>query len=303
LNAKIELQKSLLLKDFPSGSSLNFYNGRFYLVSDDANFILILDNDYRKIDTIPLFNYAEKRIPKNIKADLETSTIIAIHDQEYLLVIGSASGKERKGVFIIPLLEPGMYKEEPSFQMVKDKAFIKKLDAAGIEDVNIEGAAMVGDYLLLSNRGNRSNPVNQLIVTAKDFWERQEESLVAVSQLNLPFGKNETLAISELCFVESKNLLLFTVSSEATGNSFDDGTIGDSYVGWVNNISRNMHQLVINADGMISLALADKEFSKEKIEGICVESVNGNELIIHLLSDNDTGESKLFKAKMTLNSV
>lgn len=303
MNAKIELQKSLLLTDFPSGSSLNFYKGRLYLISDDANYILILDSSYRCVGTIPLFNYAEKRIPKNVKADLETSTIITIHDKDYLLVIGSASGKERKGVFIIPLLEPGMYKDEPLFQMLKDKTFIKKLRSAGINDVNIEGAAIVGDYIILSSRGNRANPINQLVITAKDFWDRQEETNVAVSQLTLPFGKNEPLAISELCFVESKNLLLFTVSSEFTGNAFDDGAIGDSYVGWVNNISQNMHLHVISADGMMSLPLADKEFSKEKIEGICVESIKGNEFIIHLLSDNDNGKSKLFKVTMTLNTA
>jgi hypothetical protein len=50
---------------------------------------------------------------------------------------------------------------------------------------------------------------------------------------------------------------------------------------------------------MISLADVDPVFKKEKIEGVCVESVSGTGITLHLISDNDAGESRLFKIKMS----
>ena len=47
---------------------------------------------------------------------------------------------------------------------------------------------------------------------------------------------------------------------------------------------------------MINLSDASNEFKNQKIEGICVERVSDDELLLHLISDNDNGESKLFKA-------
>jgi len=81
----IQLLKFLLLVDFPSGSSINYYDNKLYLVGDDATHILILDNDYRKVDSIKLFDNLEKRISKSQKTDLEASTRheIEIHPIKY----------------------------------------------------------------------------------------------------------------------------------------------------------------------------------------------------------------------------
>jgi hypothetical protein len=54
---KTEFLSSLLLTDFPSGSSINYYDGKLFLVGDDANDILILDTDYKKIDSKLMADY------------------------------------------------------------------------------------------------------------------------------------------------------------------------------------------------------------------------------------------------------
>src|SRR4028118_2317958 len=73
---KIKLLKKTHLPDYPSASALEFYNGRLYVIGDDASSILVLDKEHQFIDSIHLFPSKEKRIDKAIKPDLEASSII-----------------------------------------------------------------------------------------------------------------------------------------------------------------------------------------------------------------------------------
>ncbi len=76
--------------------------------------------------------------------------------------------------------------------------------------------------------------------------------------------------------------------------------IEDSYIGWINNISSRALQKTITVDGMINLSKAHPEFKNQKIESICVEALDNDVMTLHLVSDNDNGESKLFKVRLTL---
>lgn len=301
LKPEIQLIKSSLITNFPSGSSINYYNGKLYLIGDDANNVLVLNKDYTPIDSIQLFNYPEKRIPKSEKTDFETSTLLELNGTPQLLVIGSGSREERKKALLLPvaheaaasatLFQPFFY-NEASFAQLKTK---------GIAEVNIEGSTIIGDHLALSNRGNIANPWNHLIITQKDGLVDGSRQSFTVQQLRLPVNAKEFIGVSELCYIESNDILLFALSSEATNNSYDDGVIGDSYIGWIHNFSEKMDHPELIVDEMINLRTINDEFEKEKIEGLCVEAVNGNEFTIHLISDNDSGESKLFKVKVIMN--
>jgi hypothetical protein len=293
----IVLLKSLLLKNFPSGSAINYYNGKLYLIGDDANNMLVLNTDYQEIDSIQLFDYPIKRIPKAEKTDFETAVLVNVKDKMHLLILGSASTKEReKGILIslegLPVPQTFSYAE-----------FMKRVKMKEIAEINIEGATLIRDHFILSNRGNSVNQKNHLIITEKDFWIRQNEAALSVLEIVMPFNIKETPGVSELCYVESNDLLLFTMSSEATNNAYDDGVIGDSYIGWVNHISRKLQQPGIMLDGLINLSEINTDFKGEKIEGICIGSASDNELILHLIADNDQGESRLFNVKMMLGTV
>ena len=301
MKPEIQLIKSSLITNFPSGSSINYYNGKLYLIGDDANTILILNTDYTQIDSIQLFNYPEKRIPKSEKTDFETSTLLELEGIPHLLVIGSGSREERKKALLLrvanavvapaALFKPFFY-NEVAFAQLKTK---------GIKEVNIEGSTIIGDNLVLSNRGNIANPWNHLIITQKDGLTAESKQSLNVQQLLLPVNAKEFIGVSELCYIESNDILLFTLSSEATNNSYDDGIIGDSYIGWIYNFSEKIHHPELMLDEMVNLRTINNEFEKEKIEGLCVEAVNGNAFTIHLISDNDTGESKLFKIIVIMN--
>lgn len=290
---KLELLKSLTLPDFLSGSSIAFYEGKLFLIGDDANHILVLNEHYQKVGIIQLFNFPGNRILKPEKADLESSTLITLAGQVYLLVLGSTSLKQRTIGFLIPL------QDTENFAEFKFEGFVSRLKTHGIDEVNIEGATLIGDHMILSNRGNSAHPTNKIIVTEMEFWHRQAEVSIEVAELNLSQSGSEVLGVSGLCYESSNDILLLTLSSELTSNAYDDGLIGDSYIGWINNASTKIKTTRIALEGMIKLSEVDMELKGEKVEGLCVEQVKDNELIFHLVSDDDQGESKLFKVRMS----
>lgn len=290
----LQVEKVLLLNDFSSGSSLEYYDDRLYLSGDDATRLLILDTSYNRADSIILFESEQARIPKAIKADLEASAIITHNDQPHLLLIGSASLPTREKIVLIPL------QDTPNVQEQSTGVYFKRLKAAGVNDVNIEGATKAGRLLVMANRGNLSNPHNYLVFTDPTFWLHPQTAPINIAVIKWPHTQAFT-GISSLAYIEESDMLLFAASTESTGNSFDDGNIGDSYIGWVKNISAQTGNKEIMANGFINLTASNKIFAKEKIESICVSQTQGDTHTIHLVSDNDNGVSKLFKVKLSID--
>jgi hypothetical protein len=291
-----EFLDSLLLTEFPSGSSINYYKNKLYLIGDDATHILVLDKTYKKLDEIALFNFDGKRISKDEKVDLETSTLLTLNSVDYLLVVGSASRKKRQRLFLIPL---GETHEILPIEVVKIKAFIERLEQTAIAEVNIEGSCVVGNRLILSSRGNRTNPASALILTDPTFWEHQKTASISILPVELPIG-TPAMTVSELNYNPAKDLLFLTFSNEATDNAYEDGAIGESYLGWMNNVTEKLKKEKVLVDGLMNLSDVHATFAREKIEGICIETHDSHEMIAHLISDNDLGESRLFKLRLTV---
>lgn len=292
MKAIITLLKLLLLHDYPSGSAINYYNEHLYIVGDDANQLLVLDSHYNQVKRIPLFHYEEKRIPKAQKPDLETAVIIHNDGQPNLLAIGSAATKERELFVLLPL------QATDSPRYISSKAFIQRLQQ--LPEINIEGATIAGDHLILGNRGNESHPVNQLVVTTPDCWQHPVDAPVSIATLDNPFSLPGFAGLSELCYVEQQDVLLLTLSSEATTNAYDDGIIGDSYIAWVTNFRKQLSTGKITVNGIVNLSDAAPAFKGEKIEGICLSAIKEDGWYLHLVADDDQGASKLFHIKLLL---
>ena len=292
---KIELLNTKKLDDFPSGSSMEFYNNVLYLVGDDASKLLMLDKNYTVIDTVTLFDSKEYRIAKKKKTDLEASAVIAYKQRNYLLLLGSASKEKREKVLLLALDE----NDNHDFEIIKTELFVKKLLASGVEKVNIEGAAAVGDKLILSNRGNKNHPDNLLIRTSTNFFEHQDEGVLSTSLLDINKDNTATAGISGLCYSPFNDTLFFTASTELTDNAFDYGEIGDSFLGMVYHISEKLNQKIIEPDSMINLSKTNAVFKGEKIESICIEQHDHKGIVFHLVSDNDDGKTGLYKIALT----
>ena len=270
-------------------------------MGDDARTIIVLDTHYQLLDSLRLFNYPEKRIPKSQKIDLESSAIVTIAGNRHLVALGSASTNDRKKVLLVPLTAGGTIDHSRPVVSKSTSAFVDRLTNGGVKVVNIEGATTMWRSMILANRGNRNDPNNYLIITEEDFWSRQKEASLRIVPIELAGSHSEFLGISELVYVESKDMILFTFTSEGTNNAYDDGVIGSSYIGWVNNVAAKLNQGKLRLDGMINLSEANREFKNQKIEGICIEEADDDGVLLHLVSDNDNGESKLFKVRLKFN--
>ncbi|MGB8190510.1 MAG: hypothetical protein WCF67_01265, partial [Chitinophagaceae bacterium] len=242
------------------------------------------------IDTVMLFPGQGLRIPKKEKNDLEASTIINFNHLPYLLVAGSASTAEREVFFLFPMNDLRKYETFPAhrfFQSLKDK---------GLNIINIEGVTTVGHTLVFANRANIGNPHNHFIIVNENVIYEPENNPSFIMQLDLE--KSDTImGVSGLAYIASKDLLLFTASVELTENAIDDGTIGDSYLGYIKNFSSKMKGKNIKPDEVLNLSALHPDFKGEKIESVCVESA-ADKIILHLVADNDDGTSTLFKLSL-----
>ncbi len=287
----IELLSSLRLSDFPSGSAITLYNDKIFVIGDDANSILVLDTRYKQVDTILLFDFSDKRIPKPEKPDFETSVVVQVNGADHLLVLGSASRPNRGKAILLSL-------NDHKIQHIDLSLFIGRLKTTSMGELNIEGSAVVNDLFILSNRANHSNPQNSLVVTTSGFFKDQQDCQIKTIKLQLP-DSLKTLGVSDMTYVQAQDLLLFTLTSELTTNAYDDGAIGDSYIGWIDRASEKLKETSVAFDKLINLSDSNKEFKGEKIEGILAEEAQQDSLIIHLVSDNDAGETRLFKIRLS----
>jgi hypothetical protein len=293
------LLQSFLLSGFPSGSSINYYNDRFFIIGDDSNYVLILDKNYRRIDSVNLFNYAGKRIPKTDKIDLESSTIVERGGKSYLFMSGSGSGKLRKKIITIPILEDGRVKIPLDEGTIQTDEFVQRIDSA-VGEINLEGLTTWNEKLIFGNRGNLSNKKNHLIITDADFWQRQKDASIQIKELALPDNLSALpLGLSELCYVSELDILFITFTSEATSNSYDDGKIGDSFLAVLKQATTQLKNPRVQLQDVTNLTEVHPALMSQKIEGICAQRT-GNKIILHLVSDNDNGESHLFKLKVKI---
>jgi len=128
----------------------------------------------------------------------------------------------------------------------------------------------------------------------------QETNSSSPVLINLAFNTKNVIGLSGLYYINDKDLLLFTASEEDTPNATQDGVIGNSYLGYIKKFSEKMTASTLHPDKMITLTDIDPVFKKQKVESVCVEKIVGNSAIVHLASDNDNGQSMLFKTRLIL---
>jgi len=260
--------------DYPSASAVEYFDGKLYVMGDDATNLLILDTNLNTLDSILVISHPGRRIPKDIKPDIEASAI----NDDNLYMFGSGSLSPFRNLMLRYNFET---KEIDSFRLEKMYSQIKQ---RGVEEINIEGACFFNNEELFINRGNKSYRHNQLIAVGKGvitFEDQKDTSLFK--------------GISGLCYAKQGDLLIMTVSTENTRNSYDDGEIGKSFLWIINNISTKLHSKMISPDRIIDLEETDQRFKKQKIESATVIRETTERIKLVLVADNDNGSSTIFK--------
>jgi hypothetical protein len=178
------------------------------------------------------------------KADLEALTLLPPfegHAYGSLLGLGSGSGAGRDRGFVWKLAADGALEGDPI--EIDLAPVFDRLRASAVEELNIEGAATLGDRLWLFNRGNTAEGLN--LVCELDLAEVLHsiltdrrldcEELAAIRAYELGDLDGIPLTFSDATPVADE-LIVFTASAEG-----DDGIRG-SVVGTVD-ASGNVERL------------------------------------------------------------
>ena len=288
-NEKYTLTAYTQLTHFPSGSAIEFKRGFFYLAGDDASYLLKLDKDWKATDSIFLSTNPGKRISKNVKPDIEATTFL-FGSRNNLFLVGSGSLSPFRDSMIVMNVDSNQKTIYPL------SVFHQRLKRAGINEINIEGAASTPWGLILSNRGNNKYRKNHLVFTSNDFFEDQQDAEFRISTIGV--NTDTTVAftgISGLCYSGLSDRLLLTVSTEDTESSYQDGEIGKSYLWIVEDISSKRRFMGMNPNQVIDLVKIDKRFIGQKIESVSITHETNKMLEVVLVADNDNGETGLFK--------
>lgn len=144
-----------------------------------------------------------------------------------LLVLGSGSTGKRRRAVMVQVTPDGVVGDVNVFDMSPLVAAI----AGIVEEVNIEGAIVQQDRLLLFNRGNTSRPGN--VILAVDLARTLDGGLVKVLariDLGLPQVDGVPLSITDACACADGSIVISAVA-EDTDNSYNDGVLVGAALG------------------------------------------------------------------------
>ncbi|MGZ5184310.1 MAG: DUF6929 family protein [Caldimonas sp.] len=265
-----------------AASGLVRVGARLYVVLDDENHLgVFAAQDAAPVRLIRLFagdlpDSAKKR--KARKADLEALLHLPAAPEwpaGALLALGSGSRPNR---FAGALLRLDAQGDTDGPARAIDLAPLYAALAARLpEELNIEGAFIAGDELVLLQRGNLrvANAVVRFALAPVTAWLRGATAAplapVAVAEADLgaadgvPLGFTDGAALADGSW-------LFSAVAERSDNSYDDGACVAAAIG------------VVRPDG--SLGEIRRLEPTRKIEGIEARSVDGS-IVVGMVTDAD----------------
>lgn len=196
-----------------------------YVVADDAHCLAVFDlGGTAPGKLIPLIagdlpQDAAQR--KKVKPDFEILLALPSSIETRLLALGSGSTAQRMRGAIIDLPRDGAPAEVRLIDLQPLFAALAPL----VPEINLEGAVLRHDQLLLFNRGNMQQPGSQVVeVSLKAVLEGGPVSATLCAELNLPMMEGVHLTVTDACQLDDGRVLLAAVA-EATADSYADGAL------------------------------------------------------------------------------
>ncbi len=281
MNITLKKYKSI---DYPSGSALEFHHNVIYLIGDDSNKILCLNNELDITSQIKLFDFDGDRIPKKDKPDFEACTIL----NNQLFIFGSGSKiPQRTSLYIFDI-------DTQQIAIKSLQSLYENMIATNdIQELNIEGITTINNSFLFFNRANNKQQ-NKLIILDDFNPNDLANTALKFVLIEIENFKGYQLGISGATYFQENDIMYLTASAEDTDNAYDDGEIVGSVLYIIHNASSVFLQDKIVLNGPIILEEIDVTLSKQKIESVCVLSYNEHSTDLILVADNDNGKSELF---------
>ena len=243
------------------------------VVADDDHYLALFDLNtaepgrlIRLIDDdLPLD--ATQR--KKVKPDFEILLALPSATGGRLLALGSGSTARRMRGAIIDLPTPGKL---ASVRLVDLQPLFAAI-ALLVPEINLEGAVLCGDHLLLFNRGNMQFPVSHIVeVPLAVLLEGAPASAALCAELAMPVLSGVPLTVTDACALENGHFLLSTVA-EATADSYADGALAGA--------------AIVELDGQFNLIAVEPLDPPLKVEGIAARTAADG---VHLLCVTDADD-------------
>lgn len=255
---------------------------RLIVAQDDTSFLALLDEHASVIGSITLPHAVDgRRVFEsrlgNKKDKLDLESCARLPDGRALVVgSGSLPARERMVVVdeqrasIVPL--PALY------------AALRAMSAFAGAELNVEGAAVLGDQLVLANRGNG----DASMVAAVDALLELPISSFLAHLTGGPLPPFGTVRAFELGTIDGVRLtftdlcargeaLYFLASAEASPNAVDDGVVVGTAIGRIDG----------DTASLVPLVDADRARLTDKIEGLAWARHDGAGDRVYVVVDRD----------------
>ena len=189
------------------------------VVGDDEQHLAVFnqndDGPGRLIRLLPGDLPRKKKQRKAVKPDFEI--LFQLPDSGLICAMGSGSTPQRMRGAMIEL-------ETGSVALLDLQQLFAEI-ASLVTEINLEGAVVRGDRLLLFNRGNMQNPETNIFETALSAITSDESAQVTlVKTIALPIIDGVPLTVTDACSLDDRHILLSAVA-EVTDDSYADGDI------------------------------------------------------------------------------
>lgn len=254
-----------------------------YVIADDENHLGVFNRRLDQPGTLKALLPGQLAIDyekrKEEKPDFEVLVSIppsALHPYGALLALGSGSKKNRHHGALIDL---GSQEELQQIDLINLEKFYALL-REDMEKINLEGAVIQGEDLLLFHRGNKKNKVNAIIrLPFDEFYKstvHSDKKSLASLKPRIQAYELGAIANIPLCFTDATSLpdgsILFTATAENTDDAYLDGTCLGSSIG------------IIDSQGVLAEIIPVNK--TVKIEGI-EANVNAGKVELLLVTDAD----------------
>jgi len=253
-------------------------DGRLYVVADDELGLHVYSLDGALVSTVALFEGSlptEPKARKKAKRDLEA---LALLPDASLLALGSGSKPRRvRAAHVVG-------------DAVRTADLTDLYAAIGrtIDEINVEGAAVVGDQLVLAQRGNGKKRENALVfldlsrvLSDLTNGEIRASAIARIERIDLGSLDGVHLSITDLA-VDPHGTLVFTAAAEDTDDPYLDGACTGSVVG------------AIGASGAVAWSVPVSPVVK--LEGLA--HVDGDSFLFVADADDPTIKAPLFRASV-----
>lgn len=259
--------------DVSAASGLVALDDHLCVVADDELFLSLHRRDGSRARRVPLWTGELPEEPaerKRLKPDVEALTCLG---DGRLLVLGSGS---RSGRMRGALVDPARDFAVRSL----DLAPLLSALAAELPQLNIEGAAQVGERLWLLQRGNGRDGVNAVIeLDLAEFLAGCDGSACVGAGCVRSLHRVDLGAVDgvALGFTDAAphpaGGVLFSAVAEDSASTYDDGRCVASAVGWLGDAGR--------------VRRIEPAAPVHKIEGIALATASGAEAELWLVCDPD----------------